>query len=260
MLDWNALTLFLYMLMRNSGFVLFNPLFGRTNIPGIAKAGFIMLLTVAASSLYPGEVVMPATQLEFCLRLLLELSIGFMIGVIMQFFFYIPEQAGEVVDTQMGMSMASTYDAGSQTNRTTTASLLNIMMIMIFLVANGHYTLLQIVLTSGKIVPFGGAALGDAAANRVVELFAECALLAVKMSLPILATELLGQMGMGILMKVIPQINVFAINIELKVIIGLGMLLLMIYPFSGFLLEVEAAMLNELEEALTLAQPFGSGG
>ncbi len=259
MLDWNALTLFLYMMMRNSGFVLFNPLFGRTNVPAIAKSGFILLLTVASASTYQGEVVMPATQLEFCVKLLLELSVGFMIGIIMHFFFYIPEQAGEMVDTQMGMSMASTYDAATQSNRTTTASLLNVMMIMIFLVANGHYTLLRIVLTSGDIVPFGSAMLGDAAANRVVELFAECALLALKMGLPILATELLGQMGMGILMKVIPQINVFAINIELKVIIGLAMLLMMIYPFSDFLLEAEAAMLNELEDALLLARPFGAG-
>ena len=56
-----------------------------------------------------------------------------------------------------------------------------------------------------------------------------------------LAAELLGQVGMGILMKVIPQINVFAINIELKVIIGLGLLLLLMTPFSEYLLRAEKA-------------------
>ena len=58
-------------------------------------------------------------------------------------------------------------------------------------------------------------------------------------------------------MKVIPQINVFAINIELKVLIGLVMLLLMISPFSEFLLGVESLMLNELEAALSLAVSAG---
>ena len=101
-------------------------------------------------------------------------------------------------------------------------------------------------------MPYGAAAMGDAVANRVVELFAECALLAIKLSLPILATELMGQVGMGILMKVIPQINVFAINIELKVIIGLAMLLLMLAPFSEYLLSVESQMLHALEEVLAL--------
>jgi len=54
------------------------------------------------------------------------------------------------------------------------------------------------------------------------------------------------------LMKVIPQINVFAINIELKVIVGLALLLVLMSPFSEFLLEAEALMLNSLHEVLTL--------
>lgn len=150
------------------------------------------------------------------------------------------------------MSMARTYDAGSQSSMTSTATLLNMLAILLFFAANGHITLLRILVTSGEIVPYGAAAMGDAVANRVVELFAECALLAIKLSLPILATELMGQVGMGILMKVIPQINVFAINIELKVIIGLAMLLLMLAPFSEYLLSVESQMLHALEEVLAL--------
>lgn len=258
MLDWGSLTLFLYILMRMSGFVLLNPLFGRNNIPGVYKAGFAMLLTVVVASMYQGELpVEPQTVIEFSLHALLELCLGFLLGMIMQFFLYIPEQAGEVVDTQMGMSMASTYDSSTQSQRTTTANLLNLLMLLLFLTANGHQTLLRIMLTSGGVVPFGQAALGDAAASKAVALFAECAVLSVKLCLPILATELLGQVGMGILMKVIPQINVFAINIELKVLIGLIMLFLMMAPFSEFLLGVESQMLDELDAALLLALPAG---
>ena len=89
--------------------------------------------------------------------------------------------------------------------------------------------------------------------NALLELFVECVLLAVKLAMPILAAELLGQMGMGILMKVIPQINVFSINIELKVIIGLMLLLLLLYPFSEFLLAAERSMLNSMGALLALS-------
>ena len=54
-------------------------------------------------------------------------------------------------------------------------------------------------------------------------------------------------------MKVIPQINVFAINIELKVIVGLALLLVLIAPFSEFLLQAESSMLAALREILTLS-------
>ncbi len=252
MLDWDSFTLFLYIVMRISGFVLMNPIFGRSNFPGLYKAGMILTLSIVVSSAYMGEAVMPHTALEFAVKLLLELCVGAAVAVIMHFFFFIPEQAGEIVDTQMGMSMARTYDAGSQASMTSTATLLNMMAILLFFAANGHITLLRIVLTSGDIVPFGAVTMGDAVANKVVTLFAECVLLSLKLSLPIMATELMGQVGMGILMKVIPQINVFAINIELKVIIGLAMVLLMLSPFSEFLLTAEAEMLKSIEETLML--------
>ena len=56
---------------------------------------------------------------------------------------------------------------------------------------------------------------------------------------------------MGILMKVIPQINVFAINIELKVIIGLLLLLVLLTPFSEYLLRAENEMLMQMQHLLT---------
>ena len=87
-------------------------------------------------------------------------------------------------------------------------------------------------------------------------LFIDCTILAIKLCMPILAAELLGQVGMGVLMKVIPQINVFAINIDLKVIIGLGLLYLLLNPISEFLLGVEVGMLQSLQRLL----PMMSGG
>ncbi len=252
LMNWDSLTLFLYIVMRMSGFILTNPLFGRSNFPAYYKGGIVIAMSAVVSSFYTGEAVMPRTALEFAIKVLLEFGIGVVFSIIIQFFLYVPEQAGEVVDTQMGMSMARMYDAGAQASLTTTASLLNMLAILVFFAANGHITLLRIMLTSGEVVPYGAAAFGDMLANRAVELFAECVLLSVKLSLPILATELMGQVGMGILMKVIPQINVFAINIELKVLIGLSMLLLMLTPFTEYLLRVESGMLNALEEVLGL--------
>ena len=73
------------------------------------------------------------------------------------------------------------------------------------------------------------------------------------MALPILAAELLGELGMGILMKAIPQINAFVINIELKVVLGLVLVLLLMAPFSDFLLEAERTMLDSLHQVLALA-------
>ncbi len=252
MYDWGAFTLFLYIIARMSGFVLFNPFFGRAGIPGMAQAGMILVLSGAVYATQGGAAAVPVTVVELVLRLLLELGVGLVVAYVINFFFYIPEQAGEAIDTQMGMSMGKMYDPGSRSSSTNTAILLRTLMTLIFFAANGHITLLRIMLTSGELIPYGGAAFGTEIADRMVVLFADCALLGVKLCLPVLAAELLGQVGMGTLMKVIPQINVFAINIELKIIVGLVMLLLLLTPISDFLLETETLMLKEIQMALDL--------
>lgn len=251
-MDWERFTLFLYILARMSGFVLFNPILGRQSIPGLFKGGMTLVLTVFVYGMTDQTVTVPVGIAGLAIVLLLEMLIGFLLGMVMNFFFYIPQLAGLVVDTQMGMTMNQIYDAGAQANLSATSVLLNALMTLLFFAGNGHHTLMRILLTSGSMVNYGAVVVGEEVWSLLLELFVECTLLGVKLCLPILAAELLGQLGMGILMKVIPQINVFAINIELKVIIGLCLLLLFITPFSEFLLQVESDMLSSLSRVLRL--------
>lgn len=222
-------------------------------MPGLVRTGFVLVLTVSVVSTTGQKAAVPSSFLILLIGILLELALGFLLGLIMHFFFYIPRMAGEAVDTQMGMTMNQIYDPASQSNMSVSGVLLNLLMTLLFFAANGHHTLLRILLTSGDIIPFGTVSFGAGALNRLLGMFMECTVFAVKLCLPILAAELLGQIGMGVLMKVIPQINVFSINIELKVIIGLAMLFLLIAPFSEFFLKIEMQMLDSLREMMTLA-------
>lgn len=249
---WNALTLFLLITARMTGCVAFNPLLGRRGIPNLVKGGLILLLSLSAFSITPVSVETPSTLLGLALMFGLELFLGYILGLIMNLFFYIPMMAGSVIDMQMGLSMASTYDPASGIQVTATSTLLNVLMSLLFFAANGHHTLIRIFLVSGRVVPFGTAALGEDFYGAMIQIFVDCTLLGVKLAMPVLAAELMGQVGMGILMKAIPQINVFAINIELKVIIGLVLIMLMLFPFSQFLLEAETQMLVSLQEILPL--------
>ena len=255
MIDWSELTLFLFVTMRMSGLILFNPILGRRTIPGLFRSGFILAFSVFAMSLGQGGVPVPRGIPELAAKLLLELALGFLLGMAVNFFFYIPQLTGSVVDTQMGLTMNQIYDPASQSNLSVTGQLLNILMTMLFFAGNGHHTLLRIMLTSGQVVPFGGVALGDHVYRAMLELFLQCTLMGIKLCMPILAAELFAQIGMGVLMKVIPQINVFAINIDLKIIIGLALLFVLVAPFSEFLLQTEITMLNSLSEILAAVGP-----
>lgn len=252
MIDWAALTAFLFITARVSGFILFNPILGRANIPATFRTGMTLVLSVFVASASTLQVTEPAGLIELCVRLLLEIAVGFLLGIAVNFFFYIPQLAGSMIDTQMGMTMNQMYDPGSSANLSVTGQLLNTLMTLLFFAGGGHLTLLRLFLTSQDVVPLGMVSIGLPAYNLLLELFVECTVLGIKLCMPILVAELIAQVGMGVLMKVIPQINVFAINIELKVIVGLALLLVLVIPFSEFLLQAEAAMLNALHDILTL--------
>lgn len=252
MIDWAALTAFLFITARVSGFILFNPILGRSNFPAAFRTGMTLVLSVFVASASTLQVTAPAGIIELCVRLLLEIAVGFLLGIAVNFFFYIPQLAGSMIDTQMGMTMNQMYDPGSSANLSVTGQLLNTLMTLLFFAGGGHLTLLRLFLTSEEVVPLGMVSIGLPAYNLLLELFVECTVLGVKLCMPVLVAELIAQVGMGVLMKVIPQINVFAINIELKVIVGLALLLVLVIPFSEFLLQTEAAMLNALHDILTL--------
>ena len=66
-------------------------------------------------------------------------------------------------------------------------------------------------------------------------MFCDCVLLAIKLAFPIVGIILVLDIGVGILMKIIPQINLFILDIPLKILLGIAMLLLMLSPMGDFL-------------------------
>ena len=228
MFDWQELTLFLFINARVGGFVLFNPLLGRNNIPAAFRGGMALVLSWFVMGVTTQRVDIPGTLPELGLTLMLELGLGFLLGMAVNFFFYIPQLAGDMVDTQMGMTMNQMYDPGTSSNMSVTGQILNVLMTLLFFAAGGHYTLLRIFLTSEEIVPLGTAALRLPAVQYLLELFIECTLLGVKLCMPILAAELIAQ-------------------------VGLGLLFILIIPFSEFLIDAERAMLESLHNILVLS-------
>ena len=144
----SGLYLFELILMRMTGFVAFNPLYGRSSFPALAKAGLTLVLSVFVFGITDAAPAPPGSVLTLALPLLLELGIGLVLGFLMRFVFAVVQVGGEVIDTQMGITMAQIYDASSQASMTVTGSLLNALLALDFFAENGHYTLMRILLTS----------------------------------------------------------------------------------------------------------------
>ncbi len=245
------LTLFSLIMMRMTGFVLLNPVLGRRNIPARVKAGFIFILTLMIYSFSVEEAFEIGSTIEFMLLLIKEFFIGYVVVFVMHLFFFIVSFAGYIIDFQMGLSMATVYDPQSNAQMPVTGSLLQTWLMLLFFAADGHHALMKILVTSAEIVPYGGMVITQGLSLRIIEIFLECVSMGVRLAIPMIAAEFLVEIGVGILNKVVPQISIFVINIQMKLIVGLGLLVILFAPTGSFIEKIMTTMIKTVQGILT---------
>lgn len=245
-----SVILFSLILMRITGCIFFNPLLGRSNIPVLVRSGLIMAISVMVYSYSAPVAVDTSNVIGYGILLLKELAVGYALGAVFNFFIGALIFAGSVIDFQMGLSMATIYDSQSNASVSVTANLLNIMFLVCFLASDAHLVLLKIFLTSAELVPYGTVALGTEVAATGLKIFAEFMELVFRIAMPMMAVELFVEVGVGILMKAIPQINIFVVNIQVKILVGLVLLLLLFIPMTDFLMDGMDILLQRMTDML----------
>jgi flagellar biosynthetic protein FliR len=129
--------------------------------------------------------------------------------------------AGEFMDMQSGFSFAAMLDPSMGTTAAVLARFQNIFAVLLFFVTNSHYILLRGMADSFQIAPIGQLTLNASIANGIVSLFVAMFMIAIKISMPVVAAVLLADIALAIASKVVPQMNVLIVGLTLKLGIGL---------------------------------------
>lgn len=251
-LDTEQFVLFSLIFMRMAGFVLLNPILGRNSVPVAAKSGFTLALAILLYSFAEGETVEVGSSLAYGILLLKEFVVGYFMGFVIQLFSMVITFAASIIDFQLGLSMAMIFDAQNNSQIPLTGSIYNVFFMLAFFAVDGHLAMMKILLTSADVVPYGEVAFAKGAFWALLDIFSECILLAVKFAFPFMAAEFIITMGMGILMKMIPQINVFVVQVQVKIVVGLGLYLFLFSPVSEMLNNLIPEMLTRMKEILQM--------
>lgn len=239
-------TLLLLIFMRMTGCVVFSPIFGRTNIPVVIRVGLTLMLSLFSYQLVPTRTVVLSSFLIFFVTMLRELLLGFLIGFIIQMFLSVILISGENMDMQIGISMSKIYDPQSNVSMPISASLINAMFFLLFFATGAHLTLIQVFIQFCVLVPYGELAIDPQVFSHMVELFRLILIYSVKMSLPIMASQLITEFAVGLVMKAVPKLNIFMINIQVKLLLGFGILFLMAGPLASFLERMIDLMFDQI--------------
>ena len=238
---------------RLAGMLGMNPLFARRNVPSAARAALVFLMTAI---LAPGLTVTLDAQssAQLLWAMLKELFVGYVCGYVFQVFYYMLFFAGDLMDTHFGMSMAKVFDPGTSIQMSVSGSLLNILFILYIFITDSHLMLVRLFVDTFRILPLGTMTFSQDSARFMLDLFTAGFQLALQLVLPFMAAEFVLELAMGILMKLIPQIHIFVINIQFKMILGLLLLLAFASPTASFLDNYMRLMLENLQRAVLALQ------
>lgn len=199
------------------------PIFQSRSVAVGYKAGLSLLV---AFLLYQ-SIVAPDLQGDPFLILLCvmkEIFIGISIGFFVRVLFAMVSGAAEFVSMQSGLSFARVVDPTMAASVTVLEQFKSLLATMIFLAIDGHHTILRGLAGSLKAVPPGDVMIRPALFQFMTETTGKIFAASLKICAPVVVTLFLVDIALGILARLIPQVNVFIEGASIKILITFAML------------------------------------
>lgn len=217
---------FLLIFTRVSCFVFIAPFFSMNSVPARIRIGisfFTAMLLYQALS--PADIIVYGTVMEYALIVMKEAITGLLIGFSATMCTSIVNFAGSVADMETGLSMVTLLDPTTRENTSITGVFFQYVL-MLMMIATGMYRYLFGALADTfTLIPVNGAVFhSDWLLNSMLLFLGEYILIGFRIVLPVFCVILLLNAVLGILAKVAPQMNMFSVGIQLKILTGLGVL------------------------------------
>jgi len=219
------------------------PLFSSAQTPARIRVGLAVTLSLL---LFPvlEPYVPPQDFAPVNLAILVanEALLGLMIGLTARLIFTAAELGGTVVGYQMGFAAANVFDPQTQHHLALMSQFQNVFALLVFLALDAHHVLLRAMVQSYQVLPPGYFDFAGGAVPFLMQLTGKMFVLGVKFSAPILAVLLICGFILGIMARIMPQLNVFMLSFPLNI----GLTLLVI----GLTLSMTATLLGREFDAL----------
>jgi flagellar biosynthetic protein FliR len=223
--DLTDLLRFLFVAVRLSAILLPLPFLGARMVPSQLKVIFVLVMSL---SVYPAvqnqPVPIPLGPVHLGVLVCSELCLGLLIGFVALVLFSGIQLGGELMNQQMGLGIASLLNPESTEESTLITNFQYITAILVFFAGSGHHWFFHAMAESVQLVPLLHFSASPTLLTTFVALCGQASVAAVKIAAPLVITVLLTNIAMGVVARLVPQMNVFVLDFPL--IFGVGLLAL----------------------------------
>lgn len=237
---------FLLILVRVSCFVFAAPFFSMNNTPAqvrVALSVFTSLLLY--NSLTPADGIIYSSVVEYAVIVIKEAATGLIIGFAGTICMAIVNFAGSIVDMETGLSMVTLMDPSSREQTSITGVVYQNVLMLMLIVSGMYRYILGALADSFLLIPVNGAIFrGENLLNTMLRFMGDYISIGFRICLPVFCVILLLNVILGVLAKVAPQMNMFAVGIQLKIITGLCVL----FFTTGMLADASGFIFSEIQQ------------
>ncbi len=213
---------FLAVLMRLSGIFVATPVLSAGVISGKIKAIIILLVALLT---FPnlaarGVVPAPGSLPELVVIGAGEFFVGFTIGFFVLMVITLFQVSGQFYSIQMGFGIINVFDPLAEASIPIISQLKDLLVSCVFIYLNGHHFVLQAVLRSYDLVPVVYSIDLHPVKNAIIQTFERAFHYGFLIGLPLIGIVFLMTMSLGLLSRLVPQMNVMVMGFGLKVLVG----------------------------------------
>ena len=258
MIDYNFsygdLEVYLLIVVRIMSFIFVCPFLGGRQTPNLVKIGYGLLLSILLYGAVPFYPPNYNTVAGYAVIVLKEAMVGLLIGFAVTLCQQIAAFAGTVVDMQIGLSMVSMMDPATQQQVTITGSLYSQYLTMALIITGFYQYILRALADSFTLIPINGAVINsDRMLQVMLNFMKDYIVIGFRICLPIFIITFITNVVLGILAKVSPQMNMFSVGIQIKIVVGLFIMFItvtMMKDAANFILINSKEMIQEFVKSM----------
>jgi len=230
------LAAFVFPLARIFGLMATAPVFNNAAIPMRIRLVAGLVITIALVPVLPPIATIPAGSWIGLMVLVQQMLIGIVLGFTLRIAFATVDLAGELIGMQMGLSFAVAYDPQNAGQTPVLAEFMGLLTTLLFLAMNGHLMIIAVLVESFTLVPVSTQLFHSAGYATLLRWAGVIFASGLLLSLPLIATLLIANIALGVLSRIAPQLNLFAVGFPVTMIVGYFVLMFSL-PYFGVAME-----------------------
>jgi flagellar biosynthesis protein FliR len=213
---------FLLIVARLAGLFIEAPVFSAKSIPSMVKIVFIIWFAAVFWFVIPVRALPDSVPL-FIFALFIEVLVGYILGFVSSLVLQSAQAAGDILDMQMGLSVANVLSPTTGQMTSLTGTFLFWISLIVFLLVDGHHMVLSALYQSFTAIPiitiidFSKPQL----LYQMIDLLRFFWVSTIQLCAPMLLLIFLMDFAFGIVSRVAPQVNVFMLGFQVKPSLGL---------------------------------------